>query len=164
MAKEVFDQQFKIHNCYLYLNVQFLKFSRLFKIRPGLLWVCCHHCVFIPKKFVPLVVSIGLFLSLYSFLYNGVCQDVLKLSANDIILSQKGSNGEGKNISLGWAIILLTLFVKRYIFGQRYGPLCVTTMYYFYCMKTVTFLNGKQKRKTLFIKYVCQIHRSKVLE
>ena len=35
-------------------------------------------------------------LSFCSFLYNGVCYDVLKLSVSDVIVSQKGSNGETK--------------------------------------------------------------------
>ena len=35
-------------------------------------------------------------LSFLSFSYNGVCFDKLKLSVSDIIVTQKGSNGEGK--------------------------------------------------------------------
>ena len=42
------------------------------------------------------------------------CLDVLKLSVSDVIVSRKGSN------SLGGTIILLALFVQKYIFGQRY--------------------------------------------
>ena len=41
-------------------------------------------------------------LSFCSFLYNGVYFDRLKLSVSDIIVSQKGSNGDGKLQFLGW--------------------------------------------------------------
>ena len=38
----------------------------------------------------------NIYLSFCSVLYNGVCYNVLKLSADDVIVSQKGSNGERK--------------------------------------------------------------------
>ena len=43
------------------------------------------------------VVSIRLFLTFCSFSYNGVYYDVLKLSVCEVIVTQKGSNGEGKS-------------------------------------------------------------------
>ena len=42
----------------------------------------------------------------------------IKLSANDIIVSQKSSSGEESNICLGSTIILLALFAQKLIFGQ----------------------------------------------
>ena len=43
------------------------------------------------------VVSIGLFLYHFGrFYYIGLCYNVFKLSVGDVIVSQKGSNGEGK--------------------------------------------------------------------
>ena len=48
------------------------------------------------------VVSIGNFsLSFCSFLYNGVCFGRLKLSLDDVIVSQKGSNGDGRQQFFG---------------------------------------------------------------
>ena len=41
-------------------------------------------------------------LSFCSFSYNGVCYDVSKLSVCDVIVSQKGSNGNRKLQLLGW--------------------------------------------------------------
>ena len=37
-----------------------------------------------------------IFLSFFSFSYNGVCSDWLKLSFSDVIVVQKSSNGDGK--------------------------------------------------------------------
>ena len=53
-----------------------LKKTRLFSFKSSL------HCI------------ISLSICLFSF--NGACYDALKLSVGDIILSQKGSNGDGK--------------------------------------------------------------------
>ena len=41
-------------------------------------------------------------LSFCSFLYNGVYYDVLKLSLSDVIVVQKGSNGDRKIQFFGW--------------------------------------------------------------
>ena len=46
---------------------------------------------------------------------------MFQLSANDVIISQKGSNGKEKSISLGGTIILLALFAQDLMFGQRWG-------------------------------------------
>ena len=40
---------------------------------------------------------------------------MFKLTANEVIVKQKGSNGDW-----GRTIILLTLFAQKLIFGQRY--------------------------------------------
>ena len=47
------------------------------------------------------------------FFYNGVCQTLLKLSISDNIISQKGSNGDGKLHCFGWDYILLTLIAQK---------------------------------------------------
>ena len=46
-------------------------------------------------------------------------KNIFQLSNSDVIVSQKGSNGEG-SISLGRTIILLALFTQNLMFGQRY--------------------------------------------
>ena len=64
------------------------------------------------------VFSTGLFLShCCLFSYNGVYKDTFKLSVNDVIVSQKGSNGNEIRISLGGIIILLAPFAQNLIFG-----------------------------------------------
>ena len=45
---------------------------------------------------------------------------LLKLSIIDVIVSQKGSNGDGKLHLFGRDYILFALFAQKYIFGQRY--------------------------------------------
>ena len=57
-------------------------------------------------------VFIKLFLSFFLFLYNGVCQDALKLSASDVRVIQKGSNGlycmkitQNKNKRVQWRLL-----------------------------------------------------------
>ena len=47
-------------------------------------------------------------------------QVVFKLSISDIIVSQKGSKGDGKLHFFGRDYVLLTLFAQKYILGQRY--------------------------------------------
>ena len=42
------------------------------------------------------------FLSFCLFSYNGVCYDGLKLSVSDVIVGQKGSNGDRKLQFFGW--------------------------------------------------------------
>ena len=43
-------------------------------------------------------------LSFWSFLYNGVCFDVFKLSVSDVIVSQKDSNGDRSACVSGYAM------------------------------------------------------------
>ena len=51
-------------------------------------------------------------LSFCSFSYNGVCKDILKLSVSDVIVSQKGSNGDRKLHFSGWDNIFVSVCVK----------------------------------------------------
>ena len=54
-----------------------------------------------------------------SFLYNGVCWDLLKLSVSDVIV-KKVPMEKDSYISLGRTIILLAFFARKWIFGPRY--------------------------------------------
>ena len=80
-----------------------------------------QSCFLLNQQFLPIsslhwIIS----LSFCLFSYNGVCQVVLKLSITDVIVSQKGSNGDGKLHFFGRDYILLALFAQKHIFGQRY--------------------------------------------
>ena len=62
------------------------------------------------------VVSVGLFLSQIVCFCTMEYQVVLKLSICPVIISQKGSNGDGKLHFFGWDYVLLTLFAQKYQF------------------------------------------------
>ena len=53
-------------------------------------------------------------LSFCLFSYNGVCFKVLKLSVGDVIVSQKGSNGNGKLQLFGWDYRSFILSASKY--------------------------------------------------
>ena len=61
----------------------------------------------------------NIYLSFCSFSHSGVCFDGLKLSTNDVIVSQKRSNGDRKQHFSCMTIILLALFAQRKVFGLR---------------------------------------------
>ena len=79
----------------------------------GLDWESSLHCI--------------IALSIYSFSYNGVCCDALKLSICDIIVSQKGSVETESYISLGSTKFYLLSLRKNTSLGKdtvgnRLGP------------------------------------------
>ena len=54
------------------------------------------------------------------------------------IVSQKGSNGDGKQHFFGRDYILLALFAQKYILGQ-----IKVYVIFIYCVKSVMFCKGK---------------------
>ena len=73
-----------------------------------------------------------IFLLFCLFPYNGVCFGRLKLSADDAIVSQKGTNGEGKFISYGldhyFTCTLCSKFLRAKL-QHRYTFACQSSMH-----------------------------------
>ena len=100
-AREPSIYIFQFHKSFYCSHNKFLLSIIFFCLAPILLvgWqivavanLICSTWIWVQRSSLHLSIS----LSFCSFLYSGVCLDILKLSVSDITVSQKGSNGDSE--------------------------------------------------------------------